>query len=191
LGPLPLTIARLEETLQRPEQVAAFLAGEGQGGNGKASSGSASQKGHAGQHNRGRNAIPEGYAGQRYVYVVEPPINELWSPLKRLLPLRGAHAASRGSVRASLRCDFRSEDAIELVLRTAKARQTCVDEGTKGNSPVGGGKGGGGVHALVHAAEEVSPDELHRFVEGMRATGWQVAPFMLSSTEKQCYAPVA
>jgi len=113
--------------------------------------------------------------------------SSLGSILRRTL-LRNPKA--QGAVRATLRSDATANDALEVVLQAAYLRQALCDERTmlqrtcvKNVDDCDQTR----KELLLDNANEASSKDLASFVRQLDEAGWQISPFMLSSSEKKFY----
>ncbi|KAL4431071.1 hypothetical protein ABPG75_006327 [Micractinium tetrahymenae] len=123
-----------------------------------------------------------------------------------VLPWRAA-VRGAGSVRVCLRHDAAEPDIVQAVLQAAYLRQLLgvPPAGSKhpvavpaslaaaaANGGTGSSAGEGGIDLQRVAAESagLARGSLAPFISQLRGQGWQLAPFMLSSTEKQRYLPL-
>ena len=104
------------------------------------------------------------------------PVASDWK--RWLLP---SWSQQRGAVRAALRSDYAPEDVLEVILRTAKLRK-ALSEGKVSKKDRGGDMG-----RCLEDVGVLSNKDVRNFVDCVSAAGWQVAPFMLSSSEKRYY----
>jgi Vitamin B6 photo-protection and homoeostasis len=104
------------------------------------------------------------------------------SDIKKWIGIGKSH---RGAVHAALRTDASPEDVLEIILCTAKLRRNLGvlgREESKNNY-----NGNDTSRSAVLKSVEVPSEELQQFINQLRAAGWQVAPFLLSSAEKKFY----
>lgn len=137
-----------------------------------------------------------------------PSQRQQWQRLgPPLLPWRAA-ARGAGSVRVCLRHDAAEPDVVQAVLQAAFLRQLLGVPPAGSKHPVAvpaslsgvaaasssnsGGNGEAGIDLQRALAESASlaRSSLAPFISELREQGWQLAPFMLSSTEKQRYLPL-
>lgn len=102
---------------------------------------------------------------------------------------QGGPAPWQGAVHAALRKDATSYEVLEIVLCTARMRQRMAVDRNAALGPLGLGvsqNADAPVGWVEDARREVAR-HVPRFVQELEAAGWQVSPFMLSSTEKRRY----
>ncbi|KAL4859390.1 Protein strawberry notch 1 [Chlorella vulgaris] len=105
------------------------------------------------------------------------------------LPWRGGLLA--GSVRVCLRQDAAELDIVQVVLQAAYLRQLLGVPPAGSRHPVASAaddsRGAVDVRQAVADSASKARSSLKPFIAQLQESGWQLAPFMLSSTEKRRY----
>ncbi|EFN59464.1 hypothetical protein CHLNCDRAFT_138052 [Chlorella variabilis] len=178
VGRMPLTISSLDQAVQSSQDLQLleqqdrgdhyFLTFTSPGGSSSSPSSSSSSSDGSGPAGRGRRGL------------LPPPLPLPWQ--------LGRHA---GSVRVCLRQDAAEPDIVQAVLQAAYLRQLLGVPPAGSRHPVASAADDRGsavdVQQAVTDSGSKARGSLKPFISQLQEQGWQLAPFMLSSTEKQRY----